>query len=524
MNKERKRKNHNICRILIFSIIITTIVTSCKNRNSEEVELNNTFSNANMLEINSVMEGFLNTNDDKDFFRVDAIESMILDIQLSPVRGVNHALKIWKIEGGTELLKYIDDMRKSSSEKMCNLFVETGTYYITVLHGDRDEPRANTKDSYQLRVNGRFWNNEELESNDNINIANKQIIGEEILGYFSPSFNKLNYNKEFPFREEDWYYIDINLEDGNPLLLDIELSGVSEVNSTIFFYDSQQNEIAFSNINGVGKGELLRDIGIIQSGRYYIMITSNFESNTDVPYRLLIISKNYNQSLEIEPNNFPEKSNKIIKDEIIGKIFPEGDIDYFMYEGKTEPALYRIEVLPPADLDLYINIFDKNNTRLFEIDNNGRGEREIMPDAFLLDNFYIKVVSKQGAYNQNFSYKLTISTIPISDNHEKEPNDKKRLATVVKSDSIIGYISKKRDIDFYYLEYETRVKKNFTIKGIIDSELRVSITDPLGYIIKTETIKGDDSISINEMIDNRCYIIVESIIENYEVPYTISIK
>ncbi len=72
-----------------------------------------------------------------------------------------------------------------------------------------------------------------------------------------------------------------------------------------------------------------------------------------------------------------------------------------------------------------------------------------MPDAFLKKNFYIEVSSGKGAVDPASDYKLSVSSFPYSDEYEIEPNDKKETATRIKSNKIIGFISKKDDKDFY---------------------------------------------------------------------------
>ena len=77
---------------------------------------------------------------------------------------------------------------------------------------------------------------------------------------------------------------------------------------------------------------------------------------------------------------------------------------------------------------------------------------------------------------------------------------------------------------YFYLEYPARVRCNFTVKGIKNSKLKISVTDPLGYIIKTVTVAGNQRKSFTEMIDLKGFLIVESEAENYDEPYSINIR
>ncbi|MDY6935742.1 MAG: hypothetical protein SVZ03_16175 [Spirochaetota bacterium] len=509
---------------MISLFIILAIMMSCNTKTYEEIEPNDAFSRANRIETNSIVEGLLNTLDDIDFYRLEVITPMVVDVSIAPVKGVNHAFQIWGYDGSHVLMKHVDDLRKSSPERICNLFVNKGVYYITVLHGEMDKVNGNSQNKYKLRLSGREWDNEEHETNDSNKNANLLEVGSEILGYFSPSYNRMNYSENHPLREEDWYYLNVELDSEKPILLNIELSGVPEINSILHFLDFEQDEIGSSDMNGLGQGELLKDIGISISGIYYIMVASNFESNCDVPYRLLVTSRDYDHSSEIEPNNIIDQANVIVGDNVKGRIFPKGDIDYYLYNNiSSENKIYKIEVIPPGDLDIKFEIYSSNDKRLFEIDCYAKGVREIMPNALLFSDYYIKVMSKGGEYDHDFPYQVSVSSSPFSEGNEIEPNDKKGLANVIRNDIIKGYISSKGDKDYYYLEYNRRVMKKFTVYGVKDSELKISITDPLGYTIKSEILRGDESKSIIEMIDNKGYVVVESLVENYDGPYKIEI-
>ncbi len=517
---------------VVVLLLFFPIFISCKKSIQSEIEPNNDFFSSNIINTDTVIEGLLDTPTDQDFFKLDLVNPCVADIELSPVKGLNHAIKIWKDNGQT-LLKYIDDSRKSSPERMCNIFFNTGTYYITVLHGDKDTPQGNKENHYQLQVSARSWDAEEKEPNDTYDMANPIEIGREIKGYFSPAFNKLNQSATSPFREEDWYYFNIDLIDNNPVLLNINLSGVPEVNSVLSVFDGNANEIVSSNNGKPDEGEAL-EIGIVKSGTYYIMVASNFESNNSIPYTLQTEFRVYDYSSEIEPNNDFEKANLITGNELKGRIYPEGDSDYFLFsrEKNTEPDsipvdekderfIYRIEALSEGS-DLVMKIFDNNKREVFEIDNIKGGGREVMPDAFFKDNFYIELSAKRGEILGS-EYLLNVSYSPYSEDLEIEPNDTKETANKIKSDRITGYISKAGDKDFYLLEYNKRVRKKLTLHGIKDAELKFSITDPLGFIIRTESVKDDNSITFNEMIDARGYLIVESVLDNYDAPYTIEL-
>ncbi len=335
---------------IVFVSLLLWGGISCKDKSIVEQEPNNSFSSATEIRLNSKIEGYINKNDDQDFYRLEIIEPVILDIKLAAIKGVNHAMRIfYTIKGKPILIKVIDDLRKSSPERMCNLFCESGVYFISVLHGTKDIPRSNTETPYILLLQSReAGNNEELEVNDSALMARSIEFDNTYSGYFSPSYNHLNENRENPYREEDWYYIDVRLDEENSILLDVDLSGVPEINSVIYFFDPQLREISLADSLGVGNGESLKGLGVTKAGRYYVMVTSrNFGSNNDIPYNLQISKREYDYSVEMEPNNTQENANLIVDNRVNGTIAPEGDVDFFLYRVNGNLSLHRIEIEPP---------------------------------------------------------------------------------------------------------------------------------------------------------------------------------
>lgn len=513
-------------------LIIFIAVLSCKNESYTETEPNNDFLTDNTIKINSSVKGHLESIKDHDFFVLNITSPEVIDIELKPVKGLNHAIKIWK--DSRTLLKYIDDSRKSSPERMCNMSFDTGVYYIEILHGDRLETSENV---YEFVLKARSRDNEEYESNDTYTDASFLEPESDVKGYFSPAFNKaLNESG----REEDWFNMDIDLPEENPMLLDVSITGVPDVNSRITICNSQRDEIASIDNQPVGEGESLEGIGILEPGRYYIVISSNFESNNTIPYILYSRLKAYDHSTELEPNNTFEEANSMENNEITGRLFPADDKDYFIYSpypddfssetymqlsnnSESLKSFNRIEAIS-NELDIVLKIYDRyRRSEVFIIDNVKGAGRELFPNVYLKDGFYLEISAKEGNTSET-GYKLNISSYPLSDEYEIEPNDSKETANNVFAGRITGFISKKDDRDFYLLKYRNRVKKKFTIQGIRDADLKISITDPWGSTFKSDEIKGNESVSFTEMIEMKGYLIIESDSENFEDSYNITIE
>jgi hypothetical protein len=195
----------------IFIVLILLTIVSCgKKSNNEEIEPNNTISTATLIETGKDCTGFLDSEHDIDNYLLKINEEQVVRIELSGVKGVNHAVQVWKlVSGNPQSLKLIDDNRKSSPEEMANLFLEPGDYIIQVTHGSRDVKKGNSENRYTLRLTSRTALKEEKEPNDKHENANLINNGDSITGYFSPSRNMLNENSQSSYREEDWFRADI---------------------------------------------------------------------------------------------------------------------------------------------------------------------------------------------------------------------------------------------------------------------------------------------------------------------------
>ena len=199
-----------IKKSIYITVILITIISCSKTGNKEEIEPNNTFSTATEINLNSEYTGLLDSENDIDNFILKIDEEQVIHLELSAIKGINHAIHIHRLDDSKpQMLKVIDDSRKSSPEEYSNLFVYPGIYIITVTHGSGDARKGNNENRYSLKITSRSFYNEEKEPNDTPQKANPINNGDTLTGYYSPSRNSLNENAQFPYREEDWYRAEI---------------------------------------------------------------------------------------------------------------------------------------------------------------------------------------------------------------------------------------------------------------------------------------------------------------------------
>ena len=508
----------------ISLIIIFSFILSCKLSKNTETEPNNTFTNANKIEINKEISGFLESENDIDYFILNIDEEQILKIELSGIKGVNHAVYIYKNESPKPLLiKVVDDNRKSSSETFANLYVQPGQYFFTITHGSRDIKKGNTETPYRLLITSRSYLNEEKEPDDTPYSATEITDKSLTTGFFSPAQNSMNNDQKNKMKEIDWYRFNVSLPDNNPVLIDLRLSGVSGVDSTMSILNSSMEEIITADSTGTGEGEMISDFGIKESGIYYVQISSkNFLFNHDTPYELKLDYKIFDPNSELESNNSFEKANTVLNNIVKGKISGLDDHDYYTFTPPFKNRFYKAECRGAEGIDIVMSIYDSNRNKLFEINNGGPGTAEKIPYFIMKSPVYF-AISALAIPAAEAQYTLSIEQNESNDLIEIEPNNTKGAANLFNK-TISGFITYKNDIDYYLVKYEERQKVKISVKGVKDGKMRISTTDPLGFIIKSKDIDSDEEISLIEIFDKKGFIIIEPLVPNFENPYNITIE
>jgi len=511
--------------VLLLSFIF--YLSGCSKKVIEEKEPNNSFSHATSVTTEKIINGYMNTTEDRDIYLLSVENPGILDISLSGLKGINLAVQVWN---GTEepvMVKTIDDSRKSSPERMVNLKVYPGSWYIVILHGERDRKRSNAEIPYSLMLSVRDFIDEEIEPNDFHTEATEITFDSEVSGYFSPAYNRKKKSGDNPLREEDWFFITIDESIKTPLVVDVQLTEVNGINSFLELYDSSMNLIAKIDQNPAGFPESLRGIGLKEPGKYYLLVsTKTFQSSSELPYTLKVSAVPYDPSAELEPNDSIEQAGIITDSTVKGSINREGDIDFFKYDKSDVTSLYRIEVSSESRQgEVYLKILDKDKKEVLRIDNKSGDGMEIHPNLHITAPFYCGIYWKKAGKEGSETYTLSIENIKNYKSMEIEPNNRIEDASIVSGDVATGYISTRDDKDYFLIKTNNnrRSRFKFLVKGVAQGEIKIDITDPMGYTLKSMKVSGDEEKQILETIDKKGYMIITPLRENYDSPYTIYI-
>ncbi len=516
----RRRQAFILLSLLLFTAFCQF---SCKVNRAEEKEPNNSFSGANAVEIGKPVYGFFNTFDDRDFYYITVADDSILDIELSGVKGINHSIAVWSGSHKPAMVKLVDDNRKSSPEQVLNFRAIPGRYYISIQHGDRDRAASNTENPYKLLIVSREFSGEESEPNDAPDLSTLLNEGEQLNGFYSPSYNRLNSDRDNLHREEDWYRFEVLPDNSDTKVLNAEVTGVQGVDSAMYLYDAAMQPLAESDFNGIGQGEQINGAGIKEPGLYYLMVCAKgYQSNNAIPYGIKYILTQHEPGKEMEPNQAIESANQLT-DQVEGVINHPGDIDFYRFDAVSGKR-YRLELEAYGSMDYSMEIYNDIGVRVLTVNGSGKGESEIFPNISSSKPFFIKVSSGNYFAGKSEGYVIKCTELERDQSAEIEPNDTKDAAGTLSGDRISGYTSKKGDVDYYIITRPQRARAEFTVKAPPRGKIRLSVTDPLGYVIKSVEVSEGGTSTLSEIIDKKGYLVVRSLKEDYMDPYEISIR
>lgn len=524
MKKSSGKDMKSILLPLILMPAILSII-SCNISKHREAEPNNTFAAANVVETGKIYTGTIESDKDIDCFVFNADRDRIIRIELTGVKGVNHAISIFRMDGETgTLLKLIDDNRKSSPEDFANLFVSQGKYIISVHHGERDEKKGNPDTQYNLKITDSDTSAEEHEPNDK---QKPNIIQPDypLTGFFSPARDRNNDDSRNQFREEDWFSFELTADENTPLTVSLDLSGVSGVDSVLELYDEQFNMIAQSDTALHGSGESITDFGIKKSGVYYaVAAAKNFQYNNNSRYTISLVVNSHDQGTELEPNNSFEEANIITGTEIRGKSNSRQDIDYFATDQLHAKKNVRIELIDNEYSDTTLTVYDSAKKKLFEINNAGPGESETVPALYVKDRLYLAVTSKTED-NPDAAYILNVSEINSFNQVEVEPNNRKEDANTVQVNNIIkGFTTTGGDVDYFIITNDFRKNYRIEIRAPLNGTIKISTTDQSGYIIKSKDLRNGETAGLNEIFEKKGYIIIETVVSDFNNSYDLLVE
>ncbi len=432
----------------------------------------------------------------------------------------------------------------------------------------------------------------EHEPNDNFEMAQEIFKGQKIEGYFYPFLNYQSQNpvlekvleaikektyKDFFGRDLDLYYFSI--QEKGEFLLKIELGACQDFDSILSVVSENylnylslspeaqsqvlpenRGEFFIIDSNGFDKGEGLANYKIKGNQKYYILLTAinrlNYESLENIlqnPYTLNFEISPVTADLEAEPNDSFTTAQKIETNVLKGFLNPLDDKDFYVLENSLDSfykldfredninphitrfsKLAKLTLTPPINLDLALEIYDDKYQLLKTIDNQGKGEIEVIPNLLLELNQRIFLVVRGGKTNDEDNYHEPYELkIYFNDTEtqkiEAEINDEafKNQRENTFTDSILGYINTQGDIDNYYLLVENRGRVQFLLKGLPHASFLLELYDANGFFVKKAVGKLGENVVLDYFAPKRevfriKVLVIEKDFFNTQDPYELS--
>lgn len=350
----------------VFKVPYTLKVIYTKS-SAWESEPNDDVSTADILKLNTLINGKLMTYEDEDFYRFTLTENGKIDLIFE--HNAESSSDSWKInllnDNRQELASFESRLNQKTSS-LKNIGLPKGTYYIKIssyASSIQDKP-------YQLTVNYTKTNAWESEYNDDISVADPINLNTVINGKLMSDSDVDYYRFTLPADGK------INIDFGHS-------EGIGAEYWTIDLLTDDAVEIAAFDSSMIQKTTKLSDIGL-PKGNYYIKVRT-FYLLTDTPYTIKV---NYTKTTvwEKEFNNSISAANSAkIGTKYYGKIMDSADEDCYKINISSNND-YFLEFWHKAFKNPYsqwtIGIRDKNNLTV-------SGLTSLANDAYVYDSVHL---------------------------------------------------------------------------------------------------------------------------------------
>jgi hypothetical protein len=184
---------------------------------------------------------------------------------------------------------------------------------------------------------------------------------------------------------------------------------------------------------------------------------------------------------DVENNDLITEANKVMSQNPIVGYFDDkgniGDRDFFLVQFSQLNTTYKLIQSPVPGIDTRITLYDMDKRRLFTIDEQGKGQAEVLWDYYPGgEMLYMQVESKTG---KNTTVPYVVNFMPRTKDSidEVEPNDKQDRALLLRvDDTKRGLLSPKDDVDFYRVHVPDRSQNDFTVSVETLSNLDINFS------------------------------------------------
>lgn len=441
-----------------------------------EVEPNNSRKQAQDLSEERSLEGALSGPADADWYRIQvAAEGEILRATLSGASDLDLVLEAFD-EAGKRLVR-VNNSQQGGGEVLVNLATRPGTFFLKVGEAKGRSGVGRYRIGYVLREREE---GEEVEPNWKAELATPLRIDEDAVGY-------LGWHTD-----TDWYQVELT-EAPQGSRLRVELDGVDTVRPglSVRLPDSS---VVQERWGRAGDGVILPNLGVPEPrpSHLFVVVRCRYDANVESRYSLRVVTEVPSGPTEVEPNDKPAAATPLAADgrtAMAGLLADTSDLDLFSVK-VSRPQVLRVEVVPPLGVDVSLALAGNDGEVVWEVDNGGAREREILPTVWVNPprGLFRVRAPKRGDVSAVSSYHLRAQPV-AGVGWEREPNGTPDTATPLGGE-IRGHVHPKRDVDYYRLQASPAQQGTLVVEAPPRIALKVELLHPQGGVAASGVADG----------------------------------
>jgi hypothetical protein len=455
-----------------------------------EVEPNDTPKQAQALPRDTWVEGTLapekGKGGDRDVYRVEVSEKgQVLQATLGGAKGLDLVLEAWS--GKRERLARVNNNKAGEGEVLVNLGVDPGTTYLIVREAKGRSSSARYRLRYLLRP---LEEGEEREPNWKATLATPLAVGGEAVGY-------LGWHTD-----NDWYRVELKGL-APERRLRVEYDGLDEVRASVAVR-SDSGALLQERWGAAGEAIALPNLAWAEgTSLIYVVVRCQYTANVESRYSLRVLSSQPPGATEAEPNDKPATATELVPGRATAGILADGQ-DRDLYAIKVgRPTVVRVLVAPPLTLDAALALVDDEGKVIWEVDDGGPREAELMPVLWVKPpRAVIQVWAPKRQHVSTIApYRISVEALAEGP-WELEPNNSVALATVWSADQpqVAGFIHPKKDVDLYRITAKGD-RLRFAAAAVPKLKLRLELLDAAGRVKAASTSDAAGTIQLDAQVE-----------------------
>ena len=472
---------------------------------ANEVESNNSQSEANEIVFNETVTGNISEPGEQDYFKINVSSPGTINISFDvPTNSSENDYFAIGITRGQELLAkyYIGSDTNISIPAQYS-----GTYYIWF--DNRYDANATKGSGLTLHDAGQYsfvatfsdtLGNVELENNSRADNATPIIKNTEYTG----QINRVG--------DGDFYKISVD----NPGDLELVFTPSSTTNTEDFSVEIITGDGSQAlQVVKTGSTAILTQ-AISSAGDYLVRVNSGNQTINDDPYTIKIVTTETSNSGEIEPNNSINEATLLTNSTLTGQLNNDNDTDYYEFT-INQPGKININFDPPTNTSskyFNLSIRDSNGSILASYQT---GKSETLSAYVESSGKYYVLVQKDTFFNsENYTIEATFSS--GSFNYETESGANNNSIGSYSDNIVLGktytaQLHSNDDVDTFSFTIDQPGTIDLTFLTPSDTSSKyydIEILDSSSNLLSGTEIGQDTTVSASAQTSGTYYVRIKS--------------